>query len=166
MSQNYIRIYCNGKKVRSTGAEKWYRDHILLSFGIGLKDSTVKKSSDKILCGILSSIPNDLYKSIFGGKIHYSIEYVRRTNAGVKKSIGFFWIPYFIKQERLNTISHLNYQLVKNPVEEHPKETNMYYLLVYPDGDKIKIPLFVNDPSEIPAVQDLRQGPTSQYGYI
>lgn len=30
----YIRIYVNGKHIRSTGKEKWYRDSILQSLGI------------------------------------------------------------------------------------------------------------------------------------
>lgn len=29
MSSNYIRIYCNGVKARSTGKEKWQRDGVL-----------------------------------------------------------------------------------------------------------------------------------------
>lgn len=96
MSSNYIRIYCNGVKVRSTGKEKWQRDGVLKNFGIFCNDTT---TSISILAHHMKNeIGFDILRNHLenGEDIHFRIEYIRKTSNG-KRVVGSFIMPYYLK---------------------------------------------------------------------
>ena len=96
MSSNYIRIYCNGAKVRSTGKEKWQRDGVLKNFGIFCNDAT--RSISLLTHHMKNEIGFDILRNHLenGEDIHFRIEYIRKTSNG-KRIVGSFIMPYYLK---------------------------------------------------------------------
>jgi len=84
MSKTYIRIYCNGNKVRSTGSVKWYRQHVLQDL---LLDEDLKTViPEKHLEKRLEIFKNNLKRySFYGGdcdKYLFSVHLVRTNTLG------------------------------------------------------------------------------------
>lgn len=98
-SSNYIRIYCNGEKVRSTGKEKWQRDDVLRNFGIfGLYPFLSLWRPP-----ICNEIPANILAKYEENKedIHFKIEYIRKTSKG-KRVIGTFIVPFYLMYMKNN----------------------------------------------------------------
>ena len=94
MSSNYIRIYCNGVKVRSTGKEKWQRDSVLKNFGIFGHDVTTQIGTNRMKNEIGFDVLRKYLEN--GEDIHFRIEYIRKTSNG-KRVVGSFIMPYYLK---------------------------------------------------------------------
>lgn len=95
MSSNYIRIYCNGVKVRSTGKEKWQRDSVLKNFGIfGGYVATTQIGTNRMKNEIGFDVLRKYLEN--GEDIHFQIDYIRKTPKG-KRIVGSFIIPYYLK---------------------------------------------------------------------
>lgn len=94
MSSNYIRIYCNGVKVRSTGKEKWQRDSVLKNFGIFGHDVTTQIGTNRMKNEIGFDVLRKYLEN--GEDIHFRIDYIRKTPKG-KRVVGSFIMPYYLK---------------------------------------------------------------------
>lgn len=162
MSKNYIRVYCNGVKIRSTGSEKFYRDCVLLDLGIPipklLLDERFNGNQSHILDNLIQEMKSQAITNIFEDYI-FTVEYVRKTN-NVKKVIGYFFVPYFLKD--VGSDNNFNYILVNTPVKlSEPYASKTYEFPGWVFGHKIiennewlkneifHIPLYRDDPSGI-----------------
>lgn len=162
MSKNYIRVYCNGVKIRSTGSEKYYRDSVLLDLGIGIPklflDERFNGNQSYILNNLIQEMKSQAITNIFDECI-FTVEYVRKTN-NVKKVIGYFFVPYSLKA--VGSDNNFNYILVDTPVklsEQYASKSYEFPGWVF--GHKIiennewlkneifHIPLYRDDPSGI-----------------
>ena len=89
MSKNYIRVYCNDTKIRSTGGDKWYRDMVLQELGLyGPVDT------HKIYHRLKSMIYNvDNYKTT--DRFVFTVEFVK-TNKHGKEVVETVTSPFKI----------------------------------------------------------------------
>ena len=76
MSKNYIRVYCNDTKIRSTGGEKWYRDMVLQELGLNGPVNTHKVYP--ILKSMIYNVDN--YKTT--DKFVFTVEFVKSNKRG------------------------------------------------------------------------------------
>lgn len=163
MSKNYIRVYCNGVKIRSTGSEKYYRDSVLLDLGIGIPELFLdKRFTGKrlfILNNLVREMKSQAITNIFDECI-FTVEYVRKTNK-TKKVVGYFFVPYYLKASWLDD-KNLEYILLNTPLKlSEPYVSKSYEFPGWVFGHKIiennewlkneifHIPLYRGDPSGI-----------------
>ena len=102
-SNRYIRIYCNGVKIRSTGAHKWYREMIIEQFGIN--DSKQSKSNnyyrENMKKFLISQIPlyrenEKVYKNGVNKFFKFKIEVVHKSNSGIKTVEETLKCPFYV----------------------------------------------------------------------
>lgn len=112
MADNYIRIYCNGEKVRSTGKMKWQRDMELFGFGVHwnrpsyLQDFALleddKARSDEIIeifHQLESHIPHQVMKG-FPDVISWDIQMIHKNKSG-KMVKSHIFVPFVLIKNHL-----------------------------------------------------------------
>lgn len=99
MSKTFIRIYCNGDKVRSTGSEKWYRrqilDELFLDEKLNLRipDEDITEKRINRLYAILTTYTLHTKRS---DKYTFTVELVRSTSTDkrILKSVLLPWVHH------------------------------------------------------------------------
>lgn len=79
--RTYVRIYCNGKKIRSTGSTRWWVDSILKDYEKGFS----RYSRNKDLWWLFNQVPHTLKdKMLDKGNFIFSYEVMRKYKDGRK----------------------------------------------------------------------------------
>lgn len=130
-SSNYIRVYVNDIKVRSTGKTRYERDWELRRFGICIH--ALYKLHGQFQAAFSVTKPSDVkkYLELYLPAYHerakesncykFRVEYVRKTKT-TKKVLGEFLVPYYLIQED-GKILLRNYDFkdtVREVVREYP----------------------------------------------
>ena len=136
MSRKYLRIYCNGQKVRSTGHEKHARDKIIERLG-GYDPITISNAHD-----VFGHIPYDIYHrdEIF----RFTIEVVRSTKT-TKTVIETIHPKYHVIKDS-NSVENLSiimekYTIDKDSIFDYDDFSNFIK-----ENFKYKATYFYNDP--------------------
>lgn len=91
MSKNYIRVYCNGTKTRSTGKIKWYREAVMKELGISYIDNTQYRYE---VCKTLLSIVN---KADPSDKYEFTVDLIHVNKSG-KTVVKTIKSPYTFRK--------------------------------------------------------------------
>ena len=95
---NFIRIYANDIKIRSTGKSKWYREHILESFGFRDIECDEERAFSNIKNYLLSQNPFCVTDG--PDEVIFKIVFVHRTKCTKHETIiADYTMPYGLKRE-------------------------------------------------------------------
>lgn len=167
MADNYIRIYCNGEKVRSTGKMKWQRDMELFGFGVHwnrptycqdfaqLKNDKARTDEiSKIFHQLKSHIPHQVMKK-FPDVISWDIQMIHKNKSG-KMVKSHIFVPFVLikKMGPLVTsedgLTLVPYTLLVGMLNRGCNLFKTYYL--YPDARQSNpLDAIMIDDSDLPS---------------
>ena len=105
MSKTYLRIYCNGHKVRSTGSEKWYRKMILHNFMLdeNLKAYLPANNVDDRYTRLSNALKACAFHGGHADKFIVSIHLMRSNSKG-KTTLNEIVLPWVLRQDGRITV--------------------------------------------------------------